>query len=155
LAEHQVPVWIPGAPTFRNALGGQIKHLAQRVIIGEAGLIFRDLPELTVQALDNVRRVYDLPNLQRIFKKGAQNFPVFLPAFDTGGILTPPASPKGQEVFLCLVQRHSGANFLQVSHHLLDVLLADVPGGGTNLVDDAALQTALGEHRLDGLRHPA
>ncbi len=99
LVEHQIPVWIPGAPTFRNALRGQIEHPAQRVVIGETGLVFRDLPELTVQPLDNVRRVYDLPNFQRIFKKGAQNFPIFLPAFDTGGILAPPAFPKGQEVF--------------------------------------------------------
>ncbi len=66
LAEHQVPVLIPGAPTLRDALRGQIEHPAQRVVVGEAGLVFRDLPELTVQALDNVRRVYDFPNFQTL-----------------------------------------------------------------------------------------
>ena len=63
LAEAQVPVLIPGPPALRDALCGQIEHPAQGIIAGEAGLIFRDLAKLAVQALDHVGRVYGLPNL--------------------------------------------------------------------------------------------
>ena len=41
-----------------NFPAGQIEHLAQGIVVGEAGL-FCDLAELTVQALNNIRRVYD------------------------------------------------------------------------------------------------
>ena len=78
LAEAQVPVLIPGPPALRDALCGQIEHPAQGIIAGEAGLIFRDLAKLAVQALDHVGRVYGLPNLWRIFIENAQNFPVYL-----------------------------------------------------------------------------
>jgi len=73
LAEDQVPVLAPGSPALRDALGGKVKHPAQGIIVNKAGLVFRDLPELAVEALDGVRRVYDLPNLWRIFIEGAQS----------------------------------------------------------------------------------
>ena len=56
LAEHQVPVLASGAPALRNALGGQVKHPAQGIIVGKAGFVLRDLTELAVEALDNIRR---------------------------------------------------------------------------------------------------
>ena len=62
LAERQVPVLASGAPALRNALGGQVKHPAQGIIVGKAGFVLRDLTELAVEALDNIRRVYDFTN---------------------------------------------------------------------------------------------
>jgi len=63
LTEDQVPVLTPGTPALRDALEGKVEHSAQEVIVGKAGLVFRDLPELVVEALDDVRRVYDFPDL--------------------------------------------------------------------------------------------
>lgn len=90
LAEHQVPVLASGTPALRDALRGQVEHPAQGIIVGKAGLVLRDLTELTVEALNNVCRVYDLPNLGRIFIEGAQDFPILLPALHAGGVLIPP-----------------------------------------------------------------
>ena len=72
LAEHQIPVLTSGVPVLHDALRGQIQHPAQGIIVCEGGLIFfRDLPELAVQALDDVRRVYDFPNLHGVFEECA------------------------------------------------------------------------------------
>ncbi len=155
LTEDQVPVLTPGTPAFRDALGGQVKHPAKGVIIGKTGLVFRDLPELAVEALDNVRRVYDFPDLRRAFIESAQNFPIFLPAFHAGGVLFSSFLRELKQGFFRLVQSGRGIDFLQVSCHLLDVFPDDKAGGGANLMDDAALQTALGIHCLDCLHHTA
>ena len=155
LTEYQVPVLASGAPASRDALGGQVEHPAQGIIVGKAGLVFRDLTELAVEALNNIRRVYDFTNLGRIFIEGAQDFPIFLPAFHTGGVLFSPFLREPKQVFFRLIQRDGGIDFLQVSRHLLDILPTDKAGGGANLMDDAALQTALGIHRTDGFHHPA
>ena len=58
-------------PVLHDALGGQIQHPAQGVVVREGGLVFRDLPELAVQALNDVRRVYDFPNLNGVFEERA------------------------------------------------------------------------------------
>jgi len=71
LTEHQIPVLTSGVPVLHDTLGGQIQHPAQGVVVREGGLVLRDLPELAVQALDDVRRVYDFPNLHGVFKKRA------------------------------------------------------------------------------------
>lgn len=68
LAEHQVPILTFGMPMFYNPLGRQIEHSPQRIVVGKAGFVLGDLPELTVQALYNVSRVYDFPNFRPIFK---------------------------------------------------------------------------------------
>ena len=68
LAEHQIPVLTSGVPVLRDTLGGQIQHPAQRVVVREGRLVLCDLPELAVQALDDVRRVYDFPNLHGVFE---------------------------------------------------------------------------------------
>ena len=91
LTEYQIPVLASGVPVLHDPLRGQVQHSAERIVIGKGRLVFRDLPELAVQALNNIGRVYDLPNLQGIFKEGAEDLPVLLPAFDAGGILLPPA----------------------------------------------------------------
>ena len=155
LAEHQVPVLTSGTPALRNTLRGQVEHPAQGIIVGKAGFVFRNLPELAVEAFDDIRRIYDFTNLGRIFIEGAQDFPIFLPAFHTGGVLFSPFLREPKQVFFRLIQRDGGIDFLQVSYHLLDVLPTDKTGGGANLMDDAALQTALGIHRTDGFHHPA
>ena len=155
LAEHQVPVLTSGTPALRNTLRGQVEHPAQGIIVGKAGFVFRNLPELAVEAFDDIRRIYDFTNLGRIFIEGAQDFPIFLPAFHAGGVLLSPFLREPKQVFFRLIQRDGGIDFLQVSYHLLDVLPTDKTGGGANLMDDAALQTALGIHRTDGFHHPA
>ena len=71
LTEHQIPVLTSGVPVLHDALGGQIQHPAQGVVIREGGFILCDLPELAIQALDDVRRVYDFPNLHGAFKECA------------------------------------------------------------------------------------
>ena len=104
LAEDQVPVLAAGTPVSGDPLGGQIEHPAQGIVISEAGLVLGDLTELAVEALDNIRRVYDFPDLGWVFIEGAQNIPVILPALHAGGILLPPFLPKPEQVFLRLVQ---------------------------------------------------
>ena len=71
LAEHQIPVLVSGVPVLHDTLGGQIQHPAQGVVVREGRFVLCDLPELAVQALDDVRRVYDFPNLNGVFKERA------------------------------------------------------------------------------------
>ena len=54
LAEHQIPVLTSGVPVLHAALGGQIQHPAQGVVIREGGLVLCDLTELAVQALEAI-----------------------------------------------------------------------------------------------------
>ena len=94
LIEYHVPILAPSMPVPDDPLGCQIEHSPQRIVIGKRGLVLCDLTKLPVQALDNVRRVYDLPNLWRIFKEGAQDFPVIFPALYAGRILFAPGISK-------------------------------------------------------------
>ena len=64
LGEDHVPVLASGMPVPDDPLGGQIEHPAQGIIVGKAGLVFGDLAELAVEALNDIRRVYDLPNFR-------------------------------------------------------------------------------------------
>ena len=105
-----------------NFPAGQIEHPAQGIVVGEAGLVFRDLAELTVQALNDIRRVYDFPNLGGICEKGAQNIPVVLPAFDAGGVLLAPLFFECHQVFQSLILGDSGID-LAIYH----VLKSGVP----------------------------
>ena len=89
LGQNHVPISTSGGPVLDNFPVGQVEHLAQGIVVGEARLVFCDLAELTAQALNNIRSVYDFPNLGWICEKGTQNIPVFLPAFDAGGVLLP------------------------------------------------------------------
>jgi len=120
-------------------LGGKVKHPAQGIIVGKAGLAFHNLPELSVETLNDVRRVYDLPNLRWVFIKGAQSLPVFLPALHARGVLFSPFLRKLKQVFLRLIQSDRGIDFLQIGCYLLDVLPADKAGRRADLVDDAVL----------------
>ena len=58
-------------PVLHDALGSQIQHPAQGVVIREGRLVLCNLTELAVQALDDVRRVYDFPNLNGVFEERA------------------------------------------------------------------------------------
>lgn len=60
-------------PAFCDTLSGQVEHPTLGIIAGEAGHVSGDLPELPVEALDNIGRVYDLPDLGWIFIKSTQN----------------------------------------------------------------------------------
>ena len=123
LTEDHVPILAPGVPVLDDPLGCQVQHPPQGIVVGERGLVLCDLPELAVQALDNVRRVYDFPNLRRIFKEGIQNLPVVLPAPDAGGILLPPGVREQAQILLCFVQSDGSVDLLQVCHNLLDILI--------------------------------
>lgn len=124
---------------LHNPLGCQVQHPTQGIIIGTARLILRDLPELQVQAIDNIHRVYEFPNLCRIFKEGAQNIQVFFPTLDIGRLLLLPGITKLAQIFLRFIQCDGGIIFLLVPDHFLDVLIADILGGATDLMDNAAL----------------
>ena len=139
LTENHVPILAPCVPVLNNTLRCQIQHPPQRIVVGKRRLVLGDLAELPVQTLDNIRRVYDFPNLRRIFKEGVQNFPVVFPAFYTGGILLPPCVSKDTQVLLCFVQRNCGVDFLQIGNDFFDILVADILGGAANLVDDTTL----------------
>ena len=90
LSQNHVPVSTSDGPVFDNFSAGEIEHLAQGIVVGEAGFILGDLAELAVQALNNIGRIYDFPDLGRICEKGAQNIPIVLPAFHAGGIAFSP-----------------------------------------------------------------
>lgn len=77
-------------PALHNTLRGQIEHPAQGIIADKAGLVPGDLPELAIESLDDIGRIYDLTNLRRIFVERSQNIPVVLPAFHAEGVLFPP-----------------------------------------------------------------
>ena len=68
LGQNHIPISTPSSPVYDNFSAGKIEHLAQGVIVGKAGLVFGDLPELAVQALDDIGRVYDFPNLSGKYK---------------------------------------------------------------------------------------
>ena len=80
-----------------NKVGYTNSRLAQGIIVGKAGLAFRNLPELAVEALNHIRRVYDFTNLGRIFIEDAQNFPIILPAFHAGGV--PPSLCRHNAIY--------------------------------------------------------
>ena len=90
-----------------------------------------------------------------IAPKGTQNLPIFLPTLHAGGVLATPFFSKLEKRILCLIQGDRGVDFFQDSRHLFDILPTDVSGGGANLMDDAALEMAVGIHGLDGLHHAA
>ena len=81
LSQNHVPISTSGGPVLDNFLAGQVEHFAQGIIVGKAGLIFSDLAELAVQALDDIGRVYDFPNLGGICKKRCSKYPNSPPSF--------------------------------------------------------------------------
>ena len=101
-----------GVPVLYDPLRCQVEHPAQGIVAGEAGLVFGDLPELAIQSLDNVRRVYDFPHLRRVFKKRTQNVPVFFPAFHAGRVLLLPRFSELDQRVFCFFQSDSGVDFL-------------------------------------------
>ena len=120
LSQNHVPVSTTRRPVLDNFPAGKIEHFTQGIIVGKAGLVFGDLPELAVQVLDDIGRVYDFPNLGGICEKGAQNIPILLPAFDAGGILFAPLFLKRDEIFQSLILGDGGVDLLQI--HLFALL---------------------------------
>ena len=70
LTKDQIPILVSCMPVLHDALRSQIKHLAQGIVICKRRLVLCDLPELAVQPFDDIRRIYDFPNLRRVFEKG-------------------------------------------------------------------------------------
>ncbi len=83
---------------------------------------------------------------QESLYQGAQNIPVILPAFDTGGILFAPLFSELPQMFQGFVLCNRGINLLQIRHERLDVFVAGKTCGGADLVDDTALHLAVGVH---------
>lgn len=123
LVENYVPILTPGVPMLDDPLGCKVQHPSQRIIIGKRRLTLGDLPELPVQTFNDVCRVYDFPNLRRIFKEGTQNFPIVLPTLHAGGILLLPRVSKDAQIVLSFLQRDCGVDLLQVSNQFLDILV--------------------------------
>ena len=71
---------------FDNVLRSKIEYLSERIVVCEGRLVLGDLPELSVQTLDNVRRIYYPSNLAWVCKKRRKNIPILLPASYTAGI---------------------------------------------------------------------
>ena len=59
------------------------------------------------------------------------------------------------QILLGFFQRDSGIDFFQVGDYAFEILVADIFRGTADLMDDAALQPALGIHCLDCLHHTA
>ena len=101
---------------FDNFPAGQVEHLAQGIVVGKTGFVLGDLPELAVQAFNDIGRVYDFPNLRGICEKGAQNIPVILPAFDAGWVLLSPPFFECHEVFQGFILSNGGVDLFQIGH---------------------------------------
>ena len=69
LAEYNIPVLTPCLLVLHDPPSGQIEHPPQEIAIRETRFVLSDLSELPVQTLDDIGRVYDLPDFRRIFKK--------------------------------------------------------------------------------------
>ena len=69
--------------------------------------------------------------------------------------MTAPPFAEGKQVLFGLLQRYRSIDLLQVHYDLLDVLIADVAGRGSNLVYNATLQTAVRKGCFYGLHHSA
>ena len=124
LGQNHVPILTPSSPVFDNFPTGQIEHFVQGIIVGKTGLILGDLPELAVETLNDIGRVYDFPYLGGICEKGAQNIPIILPAFYAGGVLFAPFFFEHHKVFQGFILCDSGIDFLQISHQRFDGLIA-------------------------------
>ena len=92
-----------------DALRRQVEHLAQGIVIGKGRLVFGNLAELAIQALDDIGGINNLPDLWRIVEEGTRDFPVFLPAFDAGGILPTPEFSRTPAAPISFAQRSATA----------------------------------------------
>ena len=57
-------------PLFRDVYHGKIEHLQKAVVRGENALVFRDLPQLTVESFNGIGGVNQRPDLLRILEIG-------------------------------------------------------------------------------------
>lgn len=57
LSQNHVPISTSDGPVLDNFPAGQVEHLSQGIIVGEARLVLGKLAELAVQALDDIGRV--------------------------------------------------------------------------------------------------
>ena len=60
MADDLIPISTTGGPMFDNLFGRQIQHPFEAVIVSKRGLVLGDFPELPVEALDDIRGIYDL-----------------------------------------------------------------------------------------------
>lgn len=69
LNQNHISISTSSGPVHDNFPAGQVEHLSQGVIVGESGLVLGNLAELEIQALNDIGRVYDFPNLGGYVKK--------------------------------------------------------------------------------------
>ena len=139
LIRHHIPVSANHRPVIHDILRRKIQHFPQRVIVRKRRFVLRDLPELSVQSFDDIRRIYDPPHLCRICKKRRKNIPVLLPASHAAGIRFVPLVFEFRQSVHSLVFVDRFIDLLQVCHHFFHVLPVYILRGGTDLMNDAPL----------------
>ena len=65
------PVFASAGPFLCDVYHCQIQHFEQGIVCRKYGFGFRDFPELSVEAFDYVRGVYERPYFLRVFEVGA------------------------------------------------------------------------------------
>ena len=60
MPDNLVPVSTSRGPMFDNLFRRQIQHLFKAVIVSKRGFVFCDFPELPIEALNDIRGIYDL-----------------------------------------------------------------------------------------------
>lgn len=68
LIGNHVPISTSYAPMRHDIFRRKLQNFLQTVIVSKRRLVFGNLAELTVESLDNIRRIYYLPNLSGIYK---------------------------------------------------------------------------------------
>lgn len=67
LSENDISISTFGDPVFDNLPAGEIEHLMQRIIVGEAWLVLGDLAELAVESSNEIGHAIDFLEKERIF----------------------------------------------------------------------------------------
>ena len=142
------PILATACPFLRYIYHGKIEHFQQTVICREYGLGLRHLTELAVEAFYGIGGIDKPPEFRRVLEIGAEIRPVVAPGLGNLGVFLVP--PVGETLQRCRGRTfiRSGVNLFQVSHKLLQILVAHVLAGIAELVDYAVLHLCLGKHCL-------
>ena len=133
------PVLPADGPLFCNVHHRQIQHFEQAVVRRENRFRLCHLAELTVEALNRVRRVNQPAHLLRILKIGAQIWPVFLPRGRNLGMFLVLMLRKNVQGFQSGRLVYSGINRLQVGHQGFPIFGGNIFRGIADLMDHAVL----------------
>ena len=101
-------------PPFLYILNCQIHKLQARILAWENLANFHHLAKTTVEALDRIRRVYQLPDFRRIGEKRRELSQVGFPEFRDVRILLIPALCKLIQHLQALLLGGSGVDLFQI-----------------------------------------